>query len=115
MHGPLTQRAFLEFRVHIIRQCLEAPAVIIRMDQAADVQFSPPVVSPSSHPPGRREIAVAITHRPEQRPFWTLYADSLTALGIRRALFDARLLDVARQWADQCAALHRQREPAPQG
>lgn len=115
LQGPLTAPAFIEFRGFVSEKCQDAPACVLRMDQAADVLFSPPSVSPSTKPPAIRNLAVAIVFRPDQRLFWTLYAESLVFLGIRRALFDSRTLNVARRWADQCAALHRQREPVPQG
>lgn len=100
--GTFTQAAFDHLRPRVVEATKNAPAMVVRLDTAADIVVTPPMIDSWVYLLDLPDQAVVCTDW--QYPLWLRHALRLRALGVRRSVFSVEQLAVALEWAELAAA-----------
>jgi hypothetical protein len=100
--GPLSQAAFTNLVAGVRLATKEIGALVVRVEHTVllmrELVVDTGAYGPNS-PPG------AVVASDEHIEYWTAYGKAVAAAGVMRAVFLARQIDLAREWARRHAVV----------
>lgn len=108
-YGPVDNRAFGYLRGQIIGASRAAGAILVRMDFAMFAIEGVPDVPDGTYCSDTPAAAVLV--RDDSHALWSAYARQAARSGLKRAVFLTWQEALAREWAQDHAALARQQWP----